>query len=168
MRDDSNLTSHKTKQNKTKKTTKKGYDAATRQHTLRYDDADRHQRRAMRLVTEGSKQRVDAFLMAGNVQAEAWVRPLLQDDQSVESLGARLLSAGKQAPGEVASRGKQVCTCFNVSDTQILSFLPRCNGAADQRLAQLQVELKCGTNCGSCLPALRQQVQRIQPVAQTV
>ena len=130
-------------------------------NTLRYDDTAQHQRRAMRLVTDGGKQRVDAFLMAGNVQAEAWVRPLLQDDQPVDALGARLLSAGKQAPGEVASRGKQVCTCFNVSDAQILNFLPRCNGAADQRLAQLQGELKCGTNCGSCVPALRKLIRDV-------
>ena len=92
-------------------------------------------------------------------QAAAWVRPLLQERQPVEALGTRLLSPSAQAPGEVASRGKQVCTCFNVSEPQILAFLPQCQGAAGERLAQLQGALKCGTNCGSCVPALRKLIQ---------
>jgi assimilatory nitrate reductase catalytic subunit len=126
---------------------------------LRYDDPARHQHRAMRLVKAGEQQRVDAFLMAGDVRSASWVRPLLQDDQSVEALGARLLAPGPKAPGQMASRGKQVCTCFNVSETQILNVLPQCAGSADQRLAQLQGELRCGTNCGSCVPALRKLVR---------
>jgi assimilatory nitrate reductase catalytic subunit len=129
------------------------------EHLMRYDDHARQQRRAMRLVVEGEQQRVDAFLMAGDVQAEAWVRPLLQEAQSVQSLGTRLLFPSKQAPGNVASRGKQICTCFNVTAPQIVACLPRCAGTDDQRLAQLQGELKCGTNCGSCVPALRKLIR---------
>jgi assimilatory nitrate reductase catalytic subunit len=64
----------------------------------------------------------------------------------------------------VVSRGKQVCTCFNVSEPQIMAFLPQCTGVDDQRLAQLQGELKCGTNCGSCVPALRKLIRDI-PIA---
>jgi assimilatory nitrate reductase catalytic subunit len=56
-------------------------------------------------------------------------------------------------------RSKQVCTCFNVSGAQIAACLPRCEGTDDQRLAQLQAELRCGTNCGSCVPALRKLVR---------
>jgi assimilatory nitrate reductase catalytic subunit len=133
---------------------------------MRYDDHAQHQRRAMRVVTEGESQRLDAFLMAGDVAAEAWVRPLLQEDQPVEALGARLLFSGKQAPGNVASRGKQICTCFNVTAPQIVACLPRCAGTDEQRLAQLQGDLKCGTNCGSCVPALRKLI-RETPVEAT-
>jgi len=32
-------------------------------------------------------------------------------------------------------------------------------GAVDAKLAQLQAELRCGTNCGSCLPELRRIVR---------
>jgi len=131
------------------------------QDLMRYDDPAQGQHRLMRVVSDGSEgdQRVDAFLMAGDVRAETWVRPLLQDDQSVQALGTLLLYPGKQAPGIVASRGKQVCTCFNVSDMQIQACLPRCTGSNEQRLAQLQGELRCGTNCGSCVPALRKLVR---------
>jgi assimilatory nitrate reductase catalytic subunit len=65
-----------------------------------------------------------------------------------------------------ANRGKQVCTCFNVSDIAITQVLGRCSGSTEQRLASLQSELRCGTNCGSCLPALRKLVQQT-PVATT-
>ena len=77
----------------------------------------------------------------------------------MQALGTRLLSPSAQPPGEVASRGKQVCTCFSVSEPQILAFLPQCLGAAAERLTQLQGALKCGTNCGSCVPALRKLIQ---------
>jgi assimilatory nitrate reductase catalytic subunit len=75
-----------------------------------------------------------------------------------------LLHPGRKAPGQVASRGKQVCTCFNVTEPQIIAFLPQCTGADEQRLAQLQGELKCGTNCGSCVPALRKLIRQT-PIA---
>ncbi|AIS57045.1 nitrate reductase [Vibrio coralliilyticus] len=42
-----------------------------------------------------------------------------------------------------------VCSCFRVSDKQITSALEsgRCHN-----VSQLQNQLKCGTNCGSCIP----------------
>jgi assimilatory nitrate reductase catalytic subunit len=131
---------------------------------MRHDDPGQHQRRAMRVVQDESGQHVAAFVMAGDVRAATWVKPLLQEDQLVEALGTMLLYPGKQAPGNVVSRGKQVCTCFNVTEPQILAYLPNCNGTDEQRLAQLQGELRCGTNCGSCVPALRKLVKTI-PIA---
>jgi assimilatory nitrate reductase catalytic subunit len=47
-----------------------------------------------------------------------------------------------------------VCNCFDVAEADIARVRARANGNA---LAQLQAELKCGTNCGSCLP----EVQRL-------
>lgn len=59
----------------------------------------------------------------------------------------------------VQSRGKTVCTCFNVADVAIQTELARCTGNADERLAKLQGALKCGTNCGSCIPELKRMVR---------
>jgi assimilatory nitrate reductase catalytic subunit len=59
----------------------------------------------------------------------------------------------------VPASGKQVCTCFNVGEPAILAELERCSGPADQQLSQLQGALKCGTNCGSCIPALKRMVR---------
>jgi assimilatory nitrate reductase catalytic subunit len=128
---------------------------------LRYDDAAQGQRRVMRVSQGAQGQHLQAFLMAGDVQAQAWVRPLLQEAQSVEALGTLLLHPGRKAPGQVVSRGKQVCTCFNVTEPHIRSCLMRCTGSDEQRLSQLQGELRCGTNCGSCVPALRKLVREV-------
>ena len=37
----------------------------------------------------------------------------------------------------------------------------QCHGTDDDRLAQLQGQLRCGTQCGSCLPALRRLVSEV-------
>jgi assimilatory nitrate reductase catalytic subunit len=59
----------------------------------------------------------------------------------------------------VPERGAQVCSCFDVTAPQIEAELTRCSGTPDARLAQLQAQLRCGTNCGSCLPQLRSMVR---------
>jgi assimilatory nitrate reductase catalytic subunit len=139
---------------------------------MRYQDPARHQHRAVSLrVQEDAKagapadgQRIQAFLLAGDVRSEAWLRPLLLEGAPVDALGPRLLYPGTQAPGMVASRGKQICTCFDVSQSQIEAVLSRCTGVEDQRLAQMKGELRCGTHCGSCVPALRKLI-RATPAA---
>jgi assimilatory nitrate reductase catalytic subunit len=64
----------------------------------------------------------------------------------------------------IESKGKQVCTCFNVTEPEIIETLSACQGEADARLAQLQGALKCGTNCGSCIPSLRKLI-KLHPAA---
>ena len=73
--------------------------------------------------------------------------------------GRLLLMPGAKAPVAVVARGKQVCTCFNVSEDDIGAQLQTSRGSDDQRLAALQSGLKCGTNCGSCIPELRRLVR---------
>jgi len=65
----------------------------------------------------------------------------------------------------VHSRGRQVCTCFNVTEPEITSALQACEGSPDQQLARLQDTLKCGTNCGSCIPELKRLVRSQMRVA---
>jgi assimilatory nitrate reductase catalytic subunit len=48
---------------------------------------------------------------------------------------------------------QSVCSCFKVGETQIRAAV-----AAGATLAGLQKDLKCGTNCGSCVPELRRLV----------
>ena len=125
---------------------------------LRYGDPRRGQRRAMRLVRVGAHAQLDAFLLAGDTAAQAWIRTLLQDELPAEAYGRLLLSPGGKAPLAVQSRGKPVCSCFNVTDGAIVQYLARVEGDSTARLAGLQAELKCGTNCGSCLPELKRLV----------
>jgi assimilatory nitrate reductase catalytic subunit len=123
--------------------------------TLRYQDRRRGQRRAILLQREGAAQTLRAVMLVGDTRAEAWIRTLLQDELPARAYGRLLLSPGAQAPLALAGRGKQVCTCLNVTEPQIVEVLAQCQGPVDDRLVQLQQRLKCGTNCGSCIPALR-------------
>ena len=128
---------------------------------LRYADPQRGQRRSVRLVAHAAGgARVQAFLLSGDTQAAGWVSTLLMDELPAQAFGRALLAGTATPPVAVAARGVQVCNCFDVSEPDITACLARCNGTAEQRLVQLQATLKCGTNCGSCLPALRQQVAR--------
>ena len=130
---------------------------------LRYQDKHRGQRRAMRMERSPDGLRLAAFVLAGDISAEAWIRPLLQDELLADAYGRALLSPGATPPVAVVSKGKQICTCFNVTETAIVDTLANCPGDTDARLAQLQGQLKCGTNCGSCIPALRQLV-KLHPI----
>ncbi|KAB2890575.1 MAG: hypothetical protein F9K35_19085, partial [Burkholderiaceae bacterium] len=65
-------------------------------------------------------------------------------------------------------RGRQVCTCFNVEEDAITATLATCHGTEDARLAQLQGQLRCGTNCGSCIPELKRLVRHTGPLARSV
>ena len=59
----------------------------------------------------------------------------------------------------VATRGKRVCVCLHVTDADITNRLAECRGSITERLAQLQGALRCGTQCGSCVPELKRMVQ---------
>jgi assimilatory nitrate reductase catalytic subunit len=131
---------------------------------LRYADTARGQRRAARLRCDSASGEalLDAFLLAGDIRAQAWMTTLLKDGLSAQGLGSALLAARTSAPVDVASRGQVVCTCFNVTDVQIDKHLAcvACAdlGDANGLLIGLQKDLGCGTNCGSCLPELRRKV----------
>jgi assimilatory nitrate reductase catalytic subunit len=140
-----------------------------RPDTMRYADARQGQRRAVRLVraaepsaAEPSAATLTAFLLAGDTRSQAWIKTLLQEELPAQAYGRQLLQPGAQAPAALAqaaaSAGPQVCTCFNVSQSAIEQCLQHCPGTATERMASLQSALKCGTNCGSCLPQLRQLV----------
>jgi len=99
----------------------------------------------------------------------------LQDELAAQSYGRLLLLPGAKPPVAVQSRGKLVCTCLNVSDTAIdehLALVAGGGGAAghlhtdEERLASLQATLKCGTNCGSCVPELKRRVRSARSEAQ--
>ncbi|CAN7350248.1 nitrate reductase [Polaromonas sp. LjRoot131] len=135
---------------------------------LRYADRKKGQRRTMRLVRNGGDAHLAGFVLAGDTSAQAWIRTLLQDELAAQSYGRLLLLPGAKPPVAVQSRGKPVCTCFNVSDMAIdehLALLSRGGGGGghlgtdEERLASLQATLKCGTNCGSCVPELKRRVR---------
>ncbi|MDE2401788.1 MAG: molybdopterin-dependent oxidoreductase [Burkholderiales bacterium] len=126
---------------------------------LRYQDRKRGQRRAMHMARTPDGLKLEAFVLAGDISAEAWIRPLLQDELAADAYGRALLSPGSTPPVSVHSKGRQVCTCFSVTEPAIVEALGQCLGNPDERLTSLQGQLKCGTNCGSCIPELRKLIK---------
>jgi len=130
--------------------------------TLRYVDVRHGQRRAMRLERDTAnphEARLEGFLLAGDTRAESWIKTLLLDQLPAQAFGRQLLRPGATAPSGVAARGKVVCSCFGVTETVIAKSLHSCTGTDGERLASLQAGLKCGTNCGSCVPELKRMVR---------
>ena len=74
---------------------------------------------------------------------------------------------GAQAPQGFKERGKIVCNCFNVAESDIEAALAGAEAAdANARVELLKQQLKCGTNCGSCVPELKRMVRAAMPQAQ--
>ena len=118
---------------------------------LRYDDKRRGNGRHI-LVRDGA---LSALSLGGDVTAERWLKEYLETEQPVAALGRLLLSPSAVAPRSFKSRGRIVCNCFNIAETEIEAALTDSNGPPEAQLAALQGQLKCGTNCGSCIPELK-------------
>jgi assimilatory nitrate reductase catalytic subunit len=132
-------------------------------YILRYADKKRGQRRAINLLHGEVNVTLEGFMLAGDTSAQAWIKTLLQDELPAHVYGRALLVPGATPPIAVVSRGTSVCTCFNVTDVAITSHLAQCIGSAKERLTSLQASLKCGTNCGSCVPQLQGMVRASMP-----
>ncbi|MEO8121840.1 MAG: molybdopterin dinucleotide binding domain-containing protein, partial [Rhodoferax sp.] len=126
---------------------------------VRYADKKRGQRRAALLQRTATKTTLEGFMLAGDTSAQGWITTLLQDELPAQAYSRVILVPGAKPPVQVVSRGKQVCACFNVTDVAIDAQLATSHGSAKERLNSLQSALKCGTNCGSCLPQLQRMVR---------
>jgi assimilatory nitrate reductase catalytic subunit len=131
--------------------------------SLRYVDAKRSQLRSMRLQhsepTQAKDTQLNAFIIAGDTSAETWLKALLQTQASTQAYGRRLLMTGSKPPVALVDAGTTVCSCVGVKDVAIRKHLQIYKGDSAQRLTSLQGTLKCGTQCGSCVPELRRMIQ---------
>jgi assimilatory nitrate reductase catalytic subunit len=60
-----------------------------------------------------------------------------------------------QAPRGFAPRGRVVCTCFDIAESLLRTSFAATEGTAESALSDVRELLRCGTNCGSCLPELK-------------
>jgi assimilatory nitrate reductase catalytic subunit len=81
-------------------------------------------------------------------------------DPDPAALGALEQLFGGPADTSACAPERAVCACFKVAESEI-----RCAVAAGATLAKLQKDLKCGTNCGSCVPELRRLLAGAQATA---
>jgi assimilatory nitrate reductase catalytic subunit len=132
--------------------------------TLRYADARKGQRRLVRVRREGDDMFLQGLLLAGDTSAESWLKALLLQELPAQAYGRLLLAPGAKAPVAVQQKGKQVCSCFGVAAPAIEGHLANSAGSAEERLASLQGKLRCGTNCGSCIPELKRMIRAVLPL----
>lgn len=126
---------------------------------LRYADKRLNQRRRALFDHKGDDIFLKAVLLAGDISASNWINTLIKDELPATAYGRLVLMPGSKAPVAVVAKGKEICSCFGVSEDAIAAELTITDGSDEQRLGSVQAKLKCGTNCGSCLPELRRIVQ---------
>jgi assimilatory nitrate reductase catalytic subunit len=86
-----------------------------------------------------------------DLPSRAWLSNLFTKKRVGSVDRAALLNGGPTAPSD--DPGALVCSCFGVGRNTL------CRAIAQQRLQTVQEvgrTLKAGTNCGSCLPEIRQ------------
>jgi assimilatory nitrate reductase catalytic subunit len=125
---------------------------------LEYADARAGRLRRLRLDDAG---RLSGFLLAGDAAAAPWLLEWLQADREVGRQGAALLAGGKTPPATGApARGVVLCSCNDVAEAEIAAALATCSAADPAtQLAAVQRTTRCGTTCGSCLPALQRRLK---------
>lgn len=100
-----------------------------------------------------SKQVVGVRLI-GETLATAWLKDVMTSGEFTPELRRWALAPLRTPPINQVSRGRVICSCLDVSENEIISVLE--TGA---NLVTLQNKLRCGTECGSCLPELRKMEQ---------
>jgi assimilatory nitrate reductase catalytic subunit len=123
-----------------------------REGAIEYHDA---RRGVFRAAFADSTGRLSDCLFVGPSDAKAerdWLFMLLAEDRPLSEDDRRALLSGR-APSAMPSQGPIVCSCFLVGRDRIAETVRR-ERIADA--AALGRRLQCGTNCGSCLPELRE------------
>jgi assimilatory nitrate reductase catalytic subunit len=97
---------------------------------------------------------VQSVCLAGETAAQDWLKNMMMQGASADAIRSWILAPVAAPPRGSFNRGAIVCNCFDVSAVEINTVL-----AAGADLNQLQGKLKCGTECGSCLPELKRMVR---------
>ncbi|NBR29197.1 MAG: nitrate reductase, partial [Betaproteobacteria bacterium] len=122
------------------------FDLADATRTMRYIDARRRVEKSA-LVDGGIVQSV---CLSGETVAQEWLKNMMAEGAPAEAVRAWILAPLSAPPRGSFNRGRIVCNCLDVAESEIRGVL-----AGGAGLAQLQEKLKCGTECGSCVPELK-------------
>lgn len=120
---------------------------------LNYQDDKRGISKRILVEPSGSDKKVTGVRLVGETLATAWLKEVMSSGEFTDDLRRWALAPLSTPPAGQPGRGKVVCNCFNVSENEIIDAVSR---GAD--LITLQNKLKCGTECGSCVPELKKLV----------
>lgn len=98
-------------------------------------------------------ERLTGILLAGEDQAESWLRVAMRDGVPIDALRRWIFAPRAEPPVAAAAPRKVICNCLDVSEADIKREI-----AAGADLAALQEKLKCGTSCGSCVPEIKRML----------
>jgi len=105
-------------------------------------------------VREGRLEMVCFFERdAATLPPRHWLEALF-DQASLDGEARRALLMGRPSRG-LPDCGRIVCACFGVGEND----LKRAIAQGAKSVEALGIELKAGTNCGSCIPELKQLLQ---------
>lgn len=122
--------------------------------TVSYRDARRGVAKRM-LVEDGE---VVGARLTGETAARDWLKEMMAQGLAFESVRLWALAPISSPPSGGMARGRIVCNCKDVSEHEILAALEQ---GAD--LNDLQQKLKCGTECGSCVPEIKRLISARLP-----
>jgi assimilatory nitrate reductase catalytic subunit len=138
-----------------------GIDAKT---LLRYQDVSSLTQRRIAITNN----QMQYLMIKGNQdaqRAQQWLGPLLQECTDIGQLRSSLLAPTPPQTTSLQS-DPTVCQCFGVRASQIDQWVSDQAAASDGNLLKnLQAALRCGTECGSCLPQLQRMIQTRQELA---
>lgn len=122
---------------------------------LNYLDAKRGISKRILVETNlENKAEVTGVRLVGETLAAAWLKDVMGTGEFGPELRRWALAPLSAPPAGQRSRGKIVCNCLDVAENEIIDNIQL---GAD--LLTLQNKLKCGTQCGSCVPELKQLVR---------
>lgn len=99
-----------------------------------------------------------AYFFSPNIESkgQAWLASLVASSntnaQTFDPALKLSVNAGRLV--DAIDKGKTVCSCFNIGENEIKEAIQ--NGCDSQEA--LTAKLKCGSNCGSCIPELNAYV----------
>ncbi|MDZ4141766.1 MAG: molybdopterin-dependent oxidoreductase [Methylotenera sp.] len=127
---------------------------------LNYTDAKRGI--SKRILVESNvltgKPAVTGVRLMGETLAADWLKEVMSTGQFADEAHYREFSRWALAPLSAPptgqkGRGKIICSCLDISQNEIVE-----NIGLGADLITLQNKLKCGTECGSCVPELKRLV----------
>lgn len=120
---------------------------------VEFADVKAQRYRAVRM--QGSALESCIFISPDNIlPARDWLASLFQKDVLQKDERASLLTG--KAPKGVEDGGQTICACFGVGKNKIIDTIK--SGAVTAE--EIGLKLQAGTNCGSCVPELKQLIAK--------
>ncbi len=121
---------------------------------LNYSDAKRGVSKRILVESIEGKSMVTGVRLVGETLAADWLKDVMTTGQFSDELRRWALAPLIAPPSGQRGRGKIICNCLDVSQNEIID-----NIGLGADLITLQNKLKCGTECGSCVPELKRLVR---------